>query len=86
MTGTQLNGLPFVIYVDAKFHESDTWTRFGPFWPDAFGNAITKVLGREFRLLVGSGNADLVEVDDIRYVLRTSGKRSIGKWTSAVQA
>ena len=78
--------MPFVIYVDAKFHDPDAWTRFGPFWPNAVGAVITKVMGTEFRILVGSGNANLVEVDDIRYLMRSTGKRSIGRWRTAVQA
>ncbi|KKM02543.1 hypothetical protein LCGC14_1783380, partial [marine sediment metagenome] len=78
-------GLPFAIYVDAKLHDSGIWTRFGPFWPDSRGIAITKVLGNEFRIMVCSGNGNLVEVDDIRYLMRATGKRSLGKWTSAVQ-
>lgn len=75
---------PFEISVDAKFHEPDTWTRFGPFSVDPLGTAITKVLGVEFRIMVRSDNADLAEVDDIRYLMRVTGKRSIGKWRSAV--
>ena len=77
---------PFVIFVDAMLQETGVWTRFGPFWPDAQGMAITKVLGVQFRLLAGSGNGDLVELDDIRYVTRTVNKRSISKWISAFES
>lgn len=77
---------PFVIYVDAMFHETGAWTRFGPFFPDSQGLAITKVLGLKFRILVGSGNGNLVELDDIRVETRVDGKRSIFRWMSAFES
>lgn len=77
---------PFVIYVDAMLHETGSWTRFGPFFPDSQGLAITKVLGVKFRILVGSGNGNLVELDDIRVETRVDGKRSIFRWMQAFES
>lgn len=75
--------LPFAIYVDAKLYDGATWTRFGPFWPDARGMTSPKITGVEFRIMVQSGNANLVELDDIRYLIRDAGKFSVGKWVTA---
>ena len=77
---------PFLIYVDAMLHETGTWTRFGPFTPDSQGMAITKVLGVHFRIMVESGNGNLVELDDIAIDVRTSGKRSIFRWINAFES